>query len=336
MKKNIIKILILIILLILIFNLIFIKIKNPHSLKNFLFDKSSVSYNGWLHTQGSSLLNEKNKIIQLKGLSSHGINWYPDALTYDNLQTLKNDWKINTFRIAMYTAANNSGYIYYSESNFNKVCEIIDWCIDLDIYVIVDWHILEDNNPLDYQDKSKEFFELISKKYSNYPNIIYEICNEPNGNNVTWDKDIKPYAETIIPIIRNNSPKSLIIVGTPDWCKKIDKAADDPLDFKNIVYSCHFYSGSHGEELRNKIDYCINKNIPIFISECGTTDASGDGSLFLDDFSIWINYLNSKNISWIYWSFSEKNESSAILKSDINLNNLTASGVFIKNLLINY
>lgn len=284
-------------------------------------DKTTVSYNGWIHTNGANLENEKNEKIQLKGLSSHGIEWFSDVITFENLENLKKTWGINVFRIAMYTDSHGSGYIYNPNENREKVYKIIDMATSLDMYVVVDWHILNDNNPQLHKQEAKVFFDEVSKKYSNTPNVIYEICNEPNGNEVTWERHIKPYAEEIIPIIRNNSEKSLIIVGTPDWCKKLKKAADNPINFKNIAYSCHFYSGTHGSELREQIDYCIEKNIPIFVSECGLTNASGDGEVYFDKFSEWINYLNSKNISWIYWSFSNKDESSAILLPEYEVKN---------------
>ena len=303
-------------------------------------DKNSVTYNGWLHTNNSTLLNEKNEPIQLRGISSHGIEWFSDLITYENLKTLKNDWNTNIFRIAMYTDSNNTGYIFNQEENKQKVCNIVDMAIDLDMYVIVDWHILSDNNPQKYKEQSKQFFDYISSKYSNSPNVIYEICNEPNGNDVTWTKDIKPYAEEIIPIIRKNSEKSLIIVGTADWSKGITDCVNSPLNFENVVYTLHFYSGTHKQDLRDKAVYCINNNIPIFVSECGLTDASGDGARYFDEFNEWINFLNENKISWLYWSFSNKNEGSAILlpeyKPSENINNyLTDSGQFIKNVFLN-
>ncbi len=324
-------------------------------------DKTSISYNGWLHTDGSMLLNQHDEEIQLRGISSHGIEWFYDVINYENLKVLKNDWNINVFRIAMYTDSNSTGYVFNPQENMQKVCNIIDMAVQLDMYVIVDWHILNDNDPQIHKENAKTFFNEISKQYSNTPNVIYEICNEPNGNNVTWDGSVKPYAEEIIPIIRNNCENSLIIVGSPVWCQAIDKVADNPLNFKNVVYSCHFYSGSHGSELRSKIDYCIQKNIPIFISECGLTDASGNGAVYFDKFNEWIQYLNSKNISWVYWSFCNKDEASAILlpnyvptnnSSDstseneskqesidhsLDFNNfLTESGNFIKNIFYSY
>lgn len=309
-----------------------------------VINKSSVKYNGWLKTNGSKLQNEKGENIQLRGISSHGICWFSDLITYNNLKELKENWNINVFRLAMYTDSNGQGYISNPSENKDKVCKIVDMAIDLDMYVIVDWHILSDNNPQIHKEEAKKFFDVMSKKYATTPNVIYEICNEPNGNDVTWDNSVKPYADEIIPIIRNNSSKSLIIVGTPFWCQHLDKAADNPLQFNNIVYSCHFYSGSHGEELRRKIDYCISKNIPVFVSECGLTDASGNGNVYFDKFQEWINYLNNNNISWLYWSFSNKNESSAILNSSYSpnagnsdLNNyLTDSGQFIKNVFKSY
>ena len=294
--------------------------------------KLNIQYNGWLKTNGAVLENEKGEPIQLKGISSHGIEWFYDVLTYENLKYLKDNWDINVFRIAMYTDSNGKGYIYSPEQTKEKVCNLIDIAIELDLYVIVDWHILDDNNPQTYTTESITFFDDISKKYANTPNIIYEICNEPNGNNVTWEKNIKPYAEQIIPVIRKNSKKSLIIVGTANWCTKLNNVIESPLNFENIIYACHFYSGSHGKELRNNIKKCIENNIPIFISECGLTDADGDGELYYDEFNEWINFINSNNLSWVYWSFSNKNESSAILIPNYtNIENcLSDAGKFIE------
>ncbi|MBR2787386.1 MAG: glycoside hydrolase family 5 protein [Clostridia bacterium] len=328
-------------------------------------NNNSVSYNGWLQTKGSKLENEKGEPVQLRGVSSHGIEWFSNVITFENLQELKNNWNVNVFRIAMYTNPDGYGYIASPEINKNTVYKIVDMAINLDMYVIVDWHILNDNNPQIHKEDAKEFFNELSSKYANVPNLIYEICNEPNGNSVTWNNDVKPYSEEIIPIIRSHSEKALIIVGTPDWCKNLQSPADNPLNFKNIAYSLHFYSGSHGAELQNQINYCMKKNIPVFVSECGLTDASGNGNVYFNEFKEWINYLNINNISWIYWSFSNKNESSAILlnsyipnttteiKSDssgfssntigdnsneINdINNyLTEAGKFIKNIFLSY
>ena len=101
---------------------------------------------------------------------------------------------------------------------------------------------------------------------------------------------------------------------SPRWCQDVDDAADSPLNFENIVYSCHFYSGTHREEIRNNVTKCIEKNIPVFISECGITAANGDGEIYPDEFKTWIDYLDKNNISWLFWSLSNKQESSSILQ----------------------
>lgn len=276
-------------------------------------DKNSIAYTGWLKTQEANLLNEKEEPIQLRGLSSHGIQWFSDVLTYENLKELKENWNTNVFRIAMYTDPNANGYIAHPQQSKDEINKIVEYAKELDMYVIIDWHILHDNNPQTYQKESIEFFDEMSKKYAEVPNVIYEICNEPNGYDVTWDGNIKPYAEEIIKTIRANCPKSLIIVGTPDWCKSLKYVANNPLNYNNIAYSCHFYAGSHAGELQEEINYCIEKNIPVFVSECGITDASGDGIIYADNYRAWIKFLDERNISYIYWSFCNKDESSSIL-----------------------
>ncbi|MBR3117060.1 MAG: glycoside hydrolase family 5 protein [Bacilli bacterium] len=290
------------------------------------------SYNGFLKVDGTKLVNEKGEEFILKGVSSHGIQWFGNLYTKDNLKLLKEDWNTNVFRIAMYTK--EGGYIDDSSVK-EKVISLIDNLIDLDMYVIVDWHILSDNNPTMYTNESKEFFNEISSKYKDKPNVIYEICNEPNGG-TTFD-DITTYANEVIPVIRNNSPKSLIIVGTPTWSQDVDKV--NKLGFDNILYSLHFYSGTHTEYLRDKVRTALSNNIPIIVSEFGVSDASGNGGVFLDETDKWISFLKENKISIISWSLANKNESSAILKestSIVNDDNLTEAGKYLKEVFKNY
>ncbi|MBQ1495973.1 MAG: glycoside hydrolase family 5 protein [Bacilli bacterium] len=306
--------------------------KNKNKNKEIIEKNKYPSYNGYLKVKGTKILNEHNEEFILKGISSHGIQWFSDLYSKENLKLLKTNFNINTFRIAMYTK--EGGYI---DNPFikDKVIKMIDDLIDLDMYVIIDWHILSDNNPLMYIDKSKEFFDEISKKYKDKPNLIYEICNEPNGN-TTFD-DISKYSNEIIPVIRKNNSKSLIIVGTTDYSKDVDKVIK--LNYENILYSLHFYSGTHKEELREKLIKALNSNIPVIVSEFGVSDASGNGGVYFDETDKWIRLLKDNSISIIAWNLSNKNESSAILKENtfkIDDSNLTETGKYLKDIFEKY
>ncbi len=291
-----------------------------------------VSYNGYLKVNGTKLQNQYNENIVLRGISSHGIQWYGDYITYDALKELKENWGINVFRIAMYTE--ERGYIF-DKTIKNKVIQIINDAIKLDMYVILDWHILSDNNPNKHLNESKEFFTEMASLYKDVPNVIYEICNEPNGG-VTWDNDIKPYAEEVIKEIRKANGKALIIVGTPTYSQDVDVVSKNPINESNIMYALHFYAGTHKENLRDKAQIALNNNLPLFVSEWGMSDASGNGGIFIDSSKEWLKFLDDNNISWVVWSLCDKNESSALLMSGTRIQGiyneefLSESGKFIK------
>ncbi|MCY8452299.1 cellulase family glycosylhydrolase [Bacillus spizizenii] len=294
--------------------------------------KTPVSINGQLSIKGTQLVNQNGKAVQLKGISSHGLQWYGDFVNKDSLKWLRDDWGITVFRAAMYTA--DGGYID-NPSVKNKVKEAVEAAKELGIYVIIDWHILNDGNPNQNKEKAKEFFKEMSSLYGSTPNVIYEIANEPNGD-VNWKRDIKPYAEEVISVIRKNDPDNIIIVGTGTWSQDVNDAADDQLKDANVMYALHFYAGTHGQFLRDKANYALSKGAPIFVTEWGTSDASGNGGVFLDQSREWLNYLNSKNISWVNWNLSDKQESSSALKPGASktggwpLSGLSASGAFVR------
>ena len=275
--------------------------------------KDLVSYNNWLSLKDGNIVNNRGDIVKLKGVSSHNLSWFGRIYTKENLKELRDTWDVNTFRIAVYTNPEEAGYIA-NKKMIKQVEEIIDYCIDLDIYVIIDWHILKDNNPNIYKEEAIKFFDKMSMKYKNSPNVIYEICNEPNGEDITWDEDVKPYAEEVIDVIRNNSKKSLIIVGLADWCKDIESARNNRISDNNILYAVHFYAGAAGNyTLKENIKKAKEDKIPLIVTECGATNESGDGKLYKEKFKEWIDYLEKYKISWIVWQFSEKDEASSLL-----------------------
>lgn len=288
-----------------------------------------VSQNGRLSVAGTQLVNQKGEPIVLRGMSSHGIQWFPQFTSYEAIKTVA-DSGANLFRIAMYTE--EGGYITQRETVKQAVFNAVDNAVKNDMYVIIDWHILSDGDPMKHLNEAIEFFAQISDKYRDTPNVIYEICNEPNGN-ISWGSNVKPYAEAVISVIRQNTD-GIILVGSPTWSQDVDIAADDPLSFNNIMYTCHFYAGTHGSDLRNKIDYALSKGAPIFVSEWGTSAADGNGGIFTDSAAEWLNFLAIRGISWANWSWCDKNESSAALvpgtdPNNITYDSLTQSGKFV-------
>ncbi len=287
-----------------------------------------VSYNGNLSLEGNNIVNQYKEKIVLKGMSSHGLQWFNYLITDENIKTLKS-WNTNVFRLAMYTK--EGGYID-NKSVYDDLIKDIDLVISNDMYVIVDWHILSDNNPNNYKNEAIEFFEKISSKYKNTPNIIYEICNEPNGG-TSWS-DIKSYADDVVKTIRKNS-NNIIIVGTPTWSQDVDSVINNKVDDKNTMYALHFYSGTHKDNIRDKAKKALDNNIPIFITEFGVSAADGNGGVYLDEADKWMEFIKNNNLSFVNWSLANKNESSALLKQDNKLvsdDSLSESGKYIKKI----
>lgn len=273
-----------------------------------------VKEHGKLSVKGAQLVDKNGNNFQLKGMSTHGINWYPDFVSEGAFKTLRDDWNTNAVRLAMYTEEWKG---YCADGNQISLKAVIDKGVkaasELGMYVIIDWHILSDGNPQTNKAEALKFFDEISAKYKNYDNVLYEICNEPNGN-ISWSGDIKPYAEEVIAVIRKNAPDSVVIVGTPTWSQDIDKAAADPLTESNVLYALHFYAATHTDWLRQRLTDCYNKGLPVFVSEFGTCDASGNGANDFGQAKQWLDLLDKYGISYMNWNLANKNESSSAFR----------------------
>lgn len=296
-----------------------------------------VSQHGQLSVKNGQLVDKSGKGYQLRGMSTHGLTWFPEFVNESAFKTLRDDWNTNVVRLAMYVDEWGNGQCYMgNKSGSLELLEKgVDICIKLDMYVIIDWHVLNPGDPSKYTNEAKSFFETVSKRYAKYPNVIYEICNEPNGG-ASWSGNIKPYAEKIIPVIRKNAPNSVIIVGTPTWSQEIDKPLSDPLSYKNVMYAFHFYAATHAG-LRSNVENCVAQGLPVFVSEFGTCDASGGGANDFNETQKWLSYFDKQGISYCNWSICNKDETCSVLRPGTSANgnwsesNLTENGKWMRN-----
>ena len=273
---------------------------------------------GSLQVKDGKLCSDSGEPVMLRGVSTNGLVTAEDFLNEALFAELSEDVGVNLIRLAMYTYGVGSvGYCTKGDKEHHK--QLIEKGVELaranDMYALIDWHILSDGDPNRYLDDALLFFAETAETYSGYNNVLYEICNEPNG--VDWAQ-VREYAEKVIPVIREKDPDAVIIVGNPDWSKDLRSVAADPLAFDNVLYTFHFYAATHGQEYRDLVEACSREGLPIFVTEYGVTAASGGQPRDLDSADLWIELLERENISYCMWAFSAAPEACSALRSGVH------------------
>lgn len=266
-----------------------------------------VKTHGQLHVEKTQLKDAHGNDVVLRGLSFGWHNFWPRFYNEGTVKWLHEDWGATVVRAAMGVEPKN-GYIDKPEWSKEKIDAVVDAAIKEGIYVIIDWHSHHIKTG-----EAKTFFAEMAKKYGKYPNIIYEIFNEPEYD--SW-ADVKTYSTVVIASIRKYDKNNVILVGSPHWDQDVNLPAGDPIKgYSNLMYTLHYYAGTHKQKLRNRADSALKKGLPLFISESAGMEASGDGKLDLAEWQKWIDWSEKNKLSWITWSVSDKDESCSVLKA---------------------
>ena len=275
--------------------------------------------NGQLRTQGNRIVNQDGVPVQLRGVCTHGLQWYGEF--YRNgraVDVAATSWGADVVRMAVYVY--EGGYLDHPTlraEDFDAMIDgIVESCVAAGIYCIIDWHVHHPGDPGFYLDDARAFFDKTARRYAGVPNVIYEIANEPNptglkgvvdARDVTW-ADIVAYADQIIPVIRRHSPDALLLVGTPDWCsfgitggRDWREVADHPLDHANVAYVVHYYAAGHG--FHAQIDE-VAKRLPLFATEWAAASWKPESRNDLVKTQPWLDVLNRNQIGWTYWNFA--------------------------------
>lgn len=295
---------------------------------------SPVGTHGRLQVSGNSIIGESGEPAQLRGMSMFWSQWKPQYWDADVVNWLHNDWDASVIRAAM-GVDESGGYIHPDNTSFNKglVTSVVDASLDAGVYVIIDWHSY---NAEKYLEDSKAFFSEMAQKYGDYPNVIFELFNEPTVQD--WSTVVKPYHEEVLAEIRKHSD-NLVILGSPTWSQDVDIACADKVHDVNVAYTLHFYAGSHRQALRDKATAAMSSGCALFVTEWGTCASNGNGTLDFDEAKRWTDFMDEHHISSANWAVGDKHESCCALQPGAaasggwtpSLDNLTWSGLYVRN-----
>ena len=283
-----------------------------------------------------TIVDKNGNAVMLRGVSTHGAQWFPQYINKDAFQSLRDEWGINTVRLAIYPR--EGGYIGNEGTLDKKIEEGVEAAKSLGMYVIIDWHVLS-YNPNETKSEAETFFKKYATKYKDYNNVIFEICNEPTGTN--WydgsGNDIYSYGTKITSIIRNCGSNAIILCGTNTWSQDVDDVAKKPLSDSNVMYNLHFYASTHYDNIKDKMKRAIASGTPVFVSEFGLSEASGNGSLDASNATDWMNLMKANNISYACWSLCNKGETASLLTTSCSKTSkwtgtdLTEAGIWLVN-----
>jgi hypothetical protein len=305
---------------------------------------SPVAKHGALKTSGNKIVDKNNQPVTLRGMSLYWANTGAGGPYYNDYVVgwLVHDWKVSVVRAAIGAAkkdgtfGGNAGYTDGDSAGMvNLARTVIEACIRRGAYVLVDWHTHNKDAAAGKSAKGAEFLGNIAARYGQYPNVLFEPFNEPMEDNGS----VASYVAPIITKIRQSS-QNLIIVGSSDWSRNPNGVN---VTGTNIAFSFHFYTGTHSKgSFEGNINSALSASKAVVVTEFGTTDASGDGTVQEAGTNTWITYLEEKGIGWMNWSVCDLPETSGILASSSGgvqggpSWTLKQSGTWARNKIISY
>lgn len=290
-------------------------------IKEWLLNRNTCIYRGKLSKNGRTIVDKDGFTFPLQGVNMFHIpDLAPELHTYETLNCLKY-WGVNLVRLPTYMKfhpqfddANLDMYAmgYNQVPGYIKetMDQIIEWCVELGLYVIVDFHVLGNDDVNAYIDNAIDFFTYFTTKYANTPNVLYEVLNEPHKHTIAQVKD---YLDTVVPIIRTNVVTPVIILGRTAYSESLPDiwAWMQANDYDDLFLSSHTYTGSDNA-LPNYQSYWTS-DIPLFISEWGNCELTGYGDRNDERAVDLIDWWNQEQIPHAVWKFADRESTSSLL-----------------------
>jgi hypothetical protein len=292
--------------------------------------------------RGNKFIDSKGDTILFRGLAISD----PDKIERQGHWSKKHFEKVKEMgalivRIPIHPVA-------WRERTPEKYLELLDqaveWCTDLGMYVMIDWHSIGNlgmelfQNPMYNTSKQEtyEFWRTIAQHFKgNNTLAFYELFNEPTTyrgqlGTITWP-EWKKINEDIISLIRSYDTGPIPLVAGFDWAYDLTPLRENPINAEGIAYVSHPYENKRSQPWEPKWEedfgFAADK-YPVVATEFGFGLQPGQT---IDDnhySNRIIKYLEGRGISWMCWVFDPE-WGPRMLKS-WDTYDLTESGEFFK------
>ncbi len=197
--------------------------------------------------------------------------------------------------------------------------QAVDWCTDLGIYVIIDWHSIGNLKAGMFQAPMYEtsvpetmaFWRTIAQHYRGHHTVaFYELFNEPahySGmlGTMSWT-EWRQLNEEMIGVIRFWDKERIPLVAGFDWAYDLNYLHYEPVRAEGIGYVTHPYANKRGQpwEPRWEENFAFAaEHYPIIATEIGFESKPGEA---IDDNHYGnriTRFLEQRGISWMAWVF---------------------------------
>ncbi len=119
--------------------------------------------------------------------------------------------------------------------------QVIDWCDDLSLHLIIDNHTFDVNTDTDPNVGTvleKVWTQLALRYLNAYENIYFEVLNEPHG---IADDVWNAIQLKVVEAIRKVNTKHTIIIGPASWNSYNNLSKMPDFNDKKLIYTFHFY-----------------------------------------------------------------------------------------------
>ena len=231
----------------------------------------------------------------------------------------------NTIRIPFhYKLFTDEDYMGLSsdQDGFKRLDDVIGWCREFGIYVILDMHDAPGGQTGDNIDDSYGYPWLlesetsqqlfcriwrdIAQYYRNEPAILgYDLINEPIApyfeNMEELNSLLEPLLKRVTAVIREVDPNHIIMLGAPQWNGNFKPFSDSTFD-DNIMYTCHRYGGEASvNAIMNFIEFRDRVNLPMYMGEIGhNTDEWQEN---------FCKAMEESNIGYTFWPYKKLHNS---------------------------
>lgn len=321
----------------------FLQIKGPDIVKpnGEKFFIQGINLGNWLNPEGymflfgskaASYRQINEAFCEMVGPDFTKVFWNEFKKNYITEEDIKYIKKtgMNSIRIPFhYKLFTNEDYMGLdaNHNGFELIDQVVEWCRQNELYVILDMHDAPGGQTGDNIDDSYGFpwllesgasqqlfcdiWKEVAAHYANDTIVLgYDLLNEPIAHYFMEDASylndkLEPLYKRCVEAIRSVDTNHIVLLGGAQWNGNFSVFKDSTFDDK-LMYTCHrYWCDTTQADIQDFVNFRDSVNLPMYMGETGeNTDEWIAG---------WTRLMNKNNIGWHYWPYKKMVPGSCML-----------------------